>query len=60
MSNRSTFFAVYGTELSSPSSPIAVSYPYPEPYKYRVYQNDLSGFEVDYIHKYSEQNYKCK
>jgi len=25
---------------------------------YRVYQNDLSGFEVDYIHKYGEQNYK--
>ena len=26
--------------------------------KYRVYQNDWSGFEVDYIHKYGEQNYK--
>ena len=25
---------------------------------YRVYQNDWSGFEVDYIHKYGEQNYK--
>jgi len=25
---------------------------------YRVYQNDLTGFEVDYIHKYGEQNYK--
>jgi len=25
---------------------------------YRVYQSDLSGFEVDYIHKYGEQNYK--
>jgi len=23
-----------------------------------VYQNDWSGFEVDYIHKYGEQN--CK
>jgi len=22
--------------------------------KYRVYQNDWSGFEVDYIHKYGE------
>jgi len=27
-------------------------------FKYRVYQNDWSGFEVDYIHKYGEQNYK--
>ena len=26
--------------------------------KYRVYQNDWSGFEVDYIHKCGEQNYK--
>ena len=26
--------------------------------KYRIYQNDWSGFEVDYIHKYGEQNYK--
>ena len=26
--------------------------------KYRVYQNNSSGFEVDYIHKYGEQNYK--
>jgi len=25
---------------------------------YRVYQNDWTGFEVDYIHKYGEQNYK--
>ena len=25
---------------------------------YRVYQNDWGGFEVDYIHKYGEQNYK--
>jgi len=25
---------------------------------YRVYQNDWSGFEVDYFHKYGEQNYK--
>jgi len=25
---------------------------------YRVYQNDWSGFEVDYIHKYGEQKYK--
>ena len=24
---------------------------------YRVYQNDWSGFEVDYVHKYGEQNY---
>jgi len=24
--------------------------------KYSVYQNDWSGFEVDYIHKYGEQN----
>jgi len=29
-----------------------------EYYEYRVYQNDWSGFEVDYIHKYGEQNYK--
>ena len=28
------------------------------PYLYRVYQNDWSGLEVDYIHKYGEQNYK--
>jgi len=27
-------------------------------YVYRVYQNDWGGFEVDYIHKYGEQNYK--
>jgi len=27
-------------------------------YIYRVYQNDWRGFEVDYIHKYGEQNYK--
>ena len=27
-------------------------------YIYRVYQNDWSGFEVDCIHKYGEQNYK--
>jgi len=27
---------------------------------YRVYQNDWSGFEVDYIHKYGEQNYKYR
>ena len=26
---------------------------------YWVYQNDWSGFEVDNIHKYGEQNYKC-
>jgi len=26
--------------------------------KYRVYQNEWSGFEVDYIHKYGEQNDK--
>ena len=26
--------------------------------KYRVYQNNWSGLEVDYIHKYGEQNYK--
>jgi len=26
--------------------------------EYRVYQNYWSGFEVDYIHKYGEQNYK--
>ena len=25
---------------------------------YRVYQSDWSGFEVDYIHKYGEQNDK--
>jgi len=25
---------------------------------YGVYQNDWSGFEADYIHKYGEQNYK--
>jgi len=25
---------------------------------YRVYQNNWSGFEVHYIHKYGEQNYK--
>jgi len=25
---------------------------------YWVYQNDWSSFEVDYIHKYGEQNYK--
>ena len=25
---------------------------------YRVYQNDWSGFDVDYIHKYGEHNYK--
>ena len=25
---------------------------------YRVYQNDWSGLEIDYIHKYGEQNYK--
>jgi hypothetical protein len=25
---------------------------------YRVYQNNWSGFEVDYIHKYGEQNYE--
>jgi len=25
---------------------------------YRVYKNDWSGFEVDYIHKYGEENYK--
>jgi len=25
---------------------------------YRVYENDWSGFEVDYIHKYGEQKYK--
>ena len=24
----------------------------------QVDQNDWSGFEVDYIHKYGEQNYK--
>ena len=26
--------------------------------EYRVYQYDWSGFEVDYIHKCGEQNYK--
>jgi len=26
--------------------------------KYRVYQNVWSSLEVDYIHKYGEQNYK--
>jgi len=26
--------------------------------KYRVYQNNWSGFEVHYIHKCGEQNYK--
>jgi len=26
--------------------------------RYRVYQNDWSGFEVDYIQKYAEENYK--
>jgi len=25
---------------------------------YRVYQNDWSGLEVDYFHKYGEQTYK--
>jgi hypothetical protein len=25
---------------------------------YRVYQNDWSGLEVGYIHKYGEQTYK--
>ena len=25
---------------------------------YRVYQNDWSGLEVDYIHKYGEQTNK--
>jgi len=25
---------------------------------YQAYQNDWSSFEVDYIHKYGEQNYK--
>jgi len=25
---------------------------------YSVYQNDWSGFEVDFIHKFGEQNYK--
>jgi len=25
---------------------------------YRVYQNAWSSLEVDYIHKYGEQNYK--
>ena len=29
------------------------------PGKYRVYQNEWSGFEFDYIYKYGEQNYKC-
>jgi len=27
-------------------------------YKYRVYQNDWSRLEVDYIHKYGEETYK--
>jgi len=26
--------------------------------EYRVYQNDWSGLEVDYIHKYGEETYK--
>jgi hypothetical protein len=26
--------------------------------KYSVYQNDFSGLEADYIHKYGEQNFK--
>ena len=26
--------------------------------KYRVYQNDWRGLEVDYIHKYGEETYK--
>ena len=26
--------------------------------KYRVYQNDWGGVEVDYIHKYGEETYK--
>ena len=26
---------------------------------FRRYQNDWSGFKVDYIHKCGEQNYKC-
>jgi hypothetical protein len=25
---------------------------------YRAYQNDWSGLEVDYIHKYGEETYK--
>ena len=25
---------------------------------YRVYQNDWSGLEADYIHKYGEETYK--
>ena len=25
---------------------------------YRVYKNDWSGFDIDYIQKYGEQNYK--
>jgi len=25
---------------------------------YRVYQNDCSSLEVDYIHKYGEETYK--
>jgi hypothetical protein len=25
---------------------------------YRVYQNDWSSLEVDYIHKYGEETYK--
>jgi hypothetical protein len=36
-----------------------MDYKSPETFQlYRVYQNDWSGFEVDYIHKYGEQNYK--
>jgi len=26
--------------------------------QYRVYQNDWSGLEVDYFHKYGENTYK--
>jgi len=26
----------------------------------RVYQNDWSGLEVDYIHKYGEETYKYR
>jgi hypothetical protein len=26
--------------------------------EYRVFQNDWSGLEVDYIHKYGEETYK--
>jgi len=26
--------------------------------KYRMYQNDWSRLEVDYIHKYGEETYK--